>query len=89
MTLTDEDIQTLKEQISKGLGKTVVDFLKPIYAYIEKLNGRVERLEKGVDQVEVGLLVDKITVLEARLRDMEYELVKLRERDEEVPSPWK
>jgi hypothetical protein len=88
MSLTDRDIQILKDKISRGLAQTVVDFLKPIYAYIEKLNGRVERLEKGVDQVEVGLLVDKITVLEARLRDMEYELVKLRQRDENVPSPW-
>ncbi len=88
MSLTDRDIQILKDKISRGLAQTVVDFLKPIYEYIEKLNGRVERLEKGVDQVEVGLLVDKITVLEARLRDMEYELVKLRQRDENVPSPW-
>lgn len=86
--LTEKDAELLKDKISKSLAKTVIDIVKPIYQYIEKLAARVERLENGVDQVEVGLLVDKVTVLEARLRDMEYEMTMLKRRDEDVPSPW-
>jgi hypothetical protein len=88
MSLTEKDADLLKDKISKSLAKTVVDLLRPIYEFIEKLKARVERLEKGVDQVEVGLLVDKVTVLEARLRDMEYELGRFRQKDENVPHPW-
>lgn len=53
MSLTEKDAELLKDKISKSLAKTVVDLLKPIYRYLEKLNDRVEKLEQGLNQDDI------------------------------------
>lgn len=49
MALTDQD----KKALTTGVAKVVVEMLKPIYDFIERLAARVERLEQGLDQSDI------------------------------------
>ena len=82
-----EELNHLKEFLSEAL----LGELRPIFSQVWRNTKRLDQLEQVYDPSDMAALINGYQALQARVRELEFEMAKVEHRSEGImePSPWK
>lgn len=77
--------------LRKCLTDALLGELRPIFSQVWRNTKRLDQLEQVYDPSDMAALINTIQALQARVRELEFEMAGVQRRSEGImePSPWK
>ena len=85
--MTRSELADLRKRLTDAL----LESMRPVFRQVQGNSDRLDRLEQVCDPSDMAALINTIQALQARVRELEFEMAGVQRRSEGImePSPWK